>query len=281
MKIVHEQVVHQKGQSVSFFDSHHLPFNRPFHQHREWELLLILNGQGRLLCGDRIDRFSPGDIFLFSPWLPHSLQPHSEEQEPFSMFFQWSIESPVFRLPEIQKAQSFWKKASRGLRFSRSTSKNAEGLFLSASQANDRKKLNAFISIISNLIEDKESQMLAGPTFFTKQTFNKEDNTSLEDVILFIQTNYQKPILLKTIANYLEMHPQSFSRFFRKKMGITFQTYINHWRLSEAASQLTSTTRDISGIASSCGYTNLSNFNRQFKNYFFQAPRDYRNRLNN
>ena len=48
-------------------------------------------------------------------------------------------------------------------------------------------------------------------------------------------------------------------------------------RLDNAAKLLSNSNKNIAEISYSCGYNNLSNFNRQFKEKFNKSPRHYRN----
>ena len=53
--------------------------------------------------------------------------------------------------------------------------------------------------------------------------------------------------------------------------------YLLRLRLNAACTLLKNSTTSILEIAQRCGYNNLSNFNRQFKERFGVSPRDYRN----
>ena len=49
------------------------------------------------------------------------------------------------------------------------------------------------------------------------------------------------------------------------------------FRLKKAGEELRNTDRSVSEIAFNCGFRNLSNFNRHFKEYFGIVPKDFRN----
>ena len=46
-------------------------FNSPYHLHDEFELILIIRSHGKLYLGSNVVNFSDGDLFFFSPGLPH------------------------------------------------------------------------------------------------------------------------------------------------------------------------------------------------------------------
>ena len=65
-------------------------------------------------------------------------------------------------------------------------------------------------------------------------------------------------------------------RWFKKMTGDSFTSYVNDRRLAEAAEALRQTDDKILTISQDAGFTNLSNFNRQFKKRYGVTPREYR-----
>ena len=57
--------------------------------------------------------------------------------------------------------------------------------------------------------------------------------------------------------------------------------YLAQLRVKAACEALASSEKRISEIALSCGYGNLSNFNRQFKRIAGCTPREYRSQSSN
>ena len=53
--------------------------------------------------------------------------------------------------------------------------------------------------------------------------------------------------------------------------------YIMQFRLKKAGEELENADKSVSEIAFDCGFRNLSNFNRHFKEYFGVVPKDFRN----
>lgn len=47
-------------------------FEVPWHQHVEYELIAIFEGEGTCCIGNHIGRFGAGDIFLLGTKLPHT-----------------------------------------------------------------------------------------------------------------------------------------------------------------------------------------------------------------
>jgi AraC-like DNA-binding protein len=72
------------------------------------------------------------------------------------------------------------------------------------------------------------------------------------------------------------MSEGAFSRFFRTRTGKTLPNFLNELRVGRACRLLADPDTSITDIAMSCGYGNLSNFNRQFKRLKRITPREYR-----
>lgn len=58
------------------------------------------------------------------------------------------------------------------------------------------------------------------------------------------------------------MSEGQFCRFFKSQVHMTLIEYINYYRIGAACDQLLSSSEPVSSIATGCGYSNISYFNR-------------------
>jgi AraC-like DNA-binding protein len=66
------------------------------------------------------------------------------------------------------------------------------------------------------------------------------------------------------------------NRLFRKSVGQSCKSFLIKVRISHASRMLLETDRNIIDISWRCGFSNLSNFNRQFKALKGASPRQFR-----
>ena len=95
----------------------------------------------------------------------------------------------------------------------------------------------------------------------------------------FIHARIRSTINRREVAEVAALSEGAFSRFFRKCTGRTLPMYLNEIRLGIAARLLQETDLRVSEVASECGFTNLSNFNRQFYTCKHMTPMAFRRKI--
>ncbi len=116
----------------------------------------------------------------------------------------------------------------------------------------------------------------AGQTIPSKNEF--EQNTTYA-IVAYIERNYSNPALnLSVAATDLKMKENYLYHFISTRIGKTFASYLEEYRLDKAMQMLINN-KDLSinAIALQCGYTNPQTFRRAFNRRFHQLPSDVRN----
>ena len=83
-------------------------------------------------------------------------------------------------------------------------------------------------------------------------------------------------VLLKEIAITYQKNEKYIGRLFKKETGVTFNEYCMNMRLEKAEEFLLEGNSKIIDIAMSCGFDNISYFNRVFQKKHGMSPRAYR-----
>jgi AraC-like DNA-binding protein len=95
-------------------------------------------------------------------------------------------------------------------------------------------------------------------------------------VLSFIQANLGLDLRQKQVAQAVKMSPQSFSRFFKRFVGMTYIAYVNELRVRRVCRALLDSDETIAEAAYAAGFNNLSHFNCQFRRVKRMSPREYR-----
>jgi AraC-like DNA-binding protein len=72
------------------------------------------------------------------------------------------------------------------------------------------------------------------------------------------------------------MSEAAFCRYFKRNTHKTFSQFVNEIRISHATRLLMGKENNITDICYTCGFDNVSYFNRQFKIHQGITPREYR-----
>lgn len=112
---------------------------------------------------------------------------------------------------------------------------------------------------------------------YEKVEMTSELESDLGKITGYITKNYTNPDLsLVQVAAVVNINKKRVSALLKERYELSFKQYINGLRLTEAKRLLTETDRRISEIATSVGYTNVTHFNRVFKQAEEVSPKTYR-----
>src|SRR6185436_7902637 len=95
-----------------------------WHYHPEYQLTMVLRGQGKRFVGDDVSRFKPGDLVLTGPNLPHmwcssrNRDRGSRPHEAIIIQFPGTIfGGPFLELPEMAPVRRLLERSTLGIRF--------------------------------------------------------------------------------------------------------------------------------------------------------------------
>ncbi len=98
----------------------------------------------------------------------------------------------------------------------------------------------------------------------------------IKTMISFIEAHYHQSITLQEIADSTAVSKSECIRCFSKSIGRTPIQFLKEFRLQKAAELLYYTDMNISDIAFSCGFSEMSYFTRSFRNQYTTTPTEYR-----
>lgn len=277
-KASYEKVETLPGRSFAFREFDLPAFDSPWHFHPEFEMTLVTGGTGRRFVADHIAEYSPGDLVLLGPDLPHFWHSESSDKERSqSLVVQFQpgfLGDEFFDRPELDAVKKLLANASRGLRFTGRTQTRASHVLSTMATRSPQGQLLGLLEALDLLSRSLDVEVLATEGFAPALDTRTEERINQCQSYIFEHLN--NPIGLDDVAAHVNMSRSAFSRYFKRATGKTFSHFLNELRVGQACRALLDSDRSIAEIAYDSGFNNLSNFNRRFKNLRGISPRRYR-----
>ncbi len=128
--------------------------------------------------------------------------------------------------------------------------------------------------LMSHIINNCDNVIMEDP----RSAITNDDMERLESILGYINENMEEKITLQQLADREHISLYYLSHFFKDKLGLTFQEYINSIRVDKATSLLITTNDNITNIALQCGFSSTTYFNRLFKEVHGYTPSEYRDK---
>lgn len=311
----HEQKPHGTPDfPVEYFyiDASHPRYHMPFHWHKEWEIIHVLEGTFTAHADDAVFIAHAGDTVLIRDGMLHGGMPENCIYECFLFDLHGLFRNldmvkkylrPVYRqqiLPEIfypadrqpqvnDIIRSLTRAYSTSLRTALSNRATSSGAVSSGPPSaapqtgrtaqSDNPLGNPLELIVISSISQLFALILQEGCYEVSPLTQPERPHKIDlikSVLEYTELHYASPITLDDLAKVAGMNPKYFCRFFK---SITHQTpieYVNMYRIEKAAQMLHSTRLPITDICMECGFNDSSNFIKVFRKYKGMTPKQYR-----
>lgn len=99
----------------------------------------------------------------------------------------------------------------------------------------------------------------------------------MRNVFEYIMNYFDQDITLKAVSEVANMTKNAFCKYFKKRTNKTYIQFLSELRIENAYNLLQNKNEySIAEIAETSGFSNISNFNRQFKSALGMTPLVYR-----
>lgn len=283
MKPALEHLPREKDQSFvsKYFDYKYYP--TPWHYHPESEIVLVTESTGKRFIGNHISDFKPGNLALLGPNIPHTYRNEDKYYKEDSLlraksivihFTEDSLGSDFLKLPEAAVLCKLFEQSAYGLEINGKTNQKVSNKLIDIVSASGLKKWLCLVEILLNIAVANNDVIRITQSPYTG--YNEKESTRLCDVLNWIVANLENNITLNEASAIAQMNPNAFSRFFSLRTRKTFSEFVKELRLQKAAKLLIESELPVTQICFECGYNNISNFNRQFLNYYNMNPVKYK-----
>ena len=227
--------------------------------HNSFEFYYIIKGESCVTIGTQSINLKTGDCLLISPNLMHSLKQLSDEHHFFTAvfsadfvhsFFKNTSYIPFYKFVPEKETLDYWLK------------------YLIYTGTPDIYTLKACLYAVC--AQAVNLSPISTASFDTKFISLASD---------YIINHFNENFSRKDIASALNYEEHYFSRLFNENFGLTLGKYTNLLRFNQACEQLLHTENTIISIAFDCGFANVRNFNRIFKEFSGLTPKQYRSSI--
>lgn len=104
----------------------------------------------------------------------------------------------------------------------------------------------------------------------------EKDPALMYQIFHFVEKHFANECSLYDLSKSTGYDYSYLSRYFKKTVGISFNAYVTHFRLSNACYLLENTDAPIVQCAFESGFSSLRSFNRSFQKELHTTPTQYR-----
>ncbi len=247
-----------------------------WHYHPEIEITYFKSGTGLRFVGDSIKPFQAGDLVMTGENLPHDYISNEGDESIEAHVFQFS-KTLFQQFPECIALYPLFSTAAFGLKFDNYPVSIIEKI----EHFHTQTPIQQFIHLLEilNLLSEISTTEKLSSISFTSKTKNTQHQNKISIITKYITTHLDRPIALDEIAQFANMSPPSFCRWFKAAVGNSFVTYLNTARIERACQQLLQTEDSIGQIAFNNGFETIGHFNRVFKKLKTVPPSQYRKQI--
>ncbi|PUB24265.1 AraC-like DNA-binding protein [Promicromonospora sp. AC04] len=255
-----------------------------WNRHPEYELHLIRSSHGSFIIGDQIGRFGPGHVAMVGSGVPHDWMSDLDPGEVLvnrdvviQLHPDWLHQS-IEVIPELQEVAGLLELSQRGIEFLGETGRRAAELIEEVGRCTGTARIGALYTLLAFLAHAPESESPCINSTWIADSTSRESVAAVETGLAYILEDLRGHITAQRAAELAYLSQPSFSKHFKRASGLSFTEMVRRLRIAQACRLLVSTDLKVARICEEVGYTNLSNFNRQFLAEMGVTPREYRRR---
>ncbi|NBI90310.1 AraC family transcriptional regulator [Lachnospiraceae bacterium] len=261
---------------IAFYhvDHNHPRYEMPFHWHKEYEIVKIIEGTFRLMLADSEIVAGPGENFFIPSGILHGGVPENCIYE--CLVFDLDI---LFLHTDV--CRQYLKKIKHQDVIVHPLITAAEHSLCSIIDrifsSMEKMPCGYELSVIGSLFE--MFGLIFREKYYTESTSGCEPPfrhmEQLKPVFEYIEKHYSSGITLQQLSQISGMSPKYFCRYFQAIAHKTPVDYLNYYRIERSCALLSATDAPITSVAYDCGFNDCSYFIKLFKRYKHITPKQY------
>lgn len=256
----------QRGTPDFPAELYHLDYNHPRYQmcahwHSEFELMRVISGKLRLFLNECEYLLQEGDSVVVPGGIIHSAQAENCVYE--CIVFSPSL---MYVSPQCRSIVKSYVQQSRFYKNNDTMNEVFESIF-HKEKGFEFDFLSGVYKLLSDITKNTQEISL--------HTVKNEKYEKIKSALVLIEESYASHLTLAELAQSCKMSPNYFCRFFKEMTQQTPFDYINIYRINVACEMIAAGQKNITEIAFSCGFNDLSYFIKIFKRYKGISPKAY------
>lgn len=267
---------------IRYHPNHRLNF--PLHFHDEYELCLMEHICGKRTVGNLVEDFGKSDLSLIGPDVLHCYKRGEDYKDTVCegiiiQFGKNLLHSDILNTHQFRDIKNLLEKAAVGIQFSEEATASVREKLYKLVELKDFSSVILFFEILNELAVSENQRVLIPAKLEDCGEISIQQSRRINKIMQYVESHYQQKITLEQIGALIGMSPSSVSRFFKQRTRHRFWDYLNNYRVKKATKMLMETNYSVSEICYECGFNNISNFNRVFKEKMQFTPSDYRKKI--
>lgn len=247
----------------------------PITWHEQLEILVFLAGSGTCVCDCRRIPCGAGDIILINPCEPHTVECASGTLRYHCLMIDPSLYD---RRDDVCSMRYLNAVTERKVRFNNSVGDNSDirSLIEEILEESLERETGCELVIKGDILRLFAELYRHEQMCDSVQVGKSYDMDQLTPAMRYIADHYASDVTLADLAGACCMNASYFCRRFHTLTGRTAMSYLNEYRLSKAQAMLMNTSKSVSEIAQTTGFSDSSYFTRVYRALYGMSPSEAR-----
>lgn len=257
-------------------------FTAPYHFHPEYELTLIVQGEGQRFVGKQIASFGPGDLVLLGPDLPHCWLSRDRGDEAVceAVVIQFGEQIngiDFFSAPEFRQVRKLLQRARSGLQPGAADKDWLAPAMMALIDKTPLERLTGLFSLLDRLSTSTGLKPI--DSMFANHAYSQHETARFQRVFAYLIAHFREEVTLRDVAGVANMSPTAFCRYIKSVTQKTLVELLIDMRIHYATQLLTETDLPIQAIVFDAGFGDVPYFNRVFRKHKQMSPLTYRKKM--
>ncbi len=255
-------------------------------RHRYFEVLYLCSGSANCHIQDRLLPFHEGDLAIIGSTLYHRIECQSSTPVTIAaLFFEPDLircdgasDSTEYLAPFLLQDEDFPHivPAETGVPRQVLDMMLRMRSELPATSARGKLALKTYTKMLLMLLVNQYASYAGTAETYQRQQHNLE---RLRPLFRYLGENCGNQVQVREASRICGMSESHFMSLFKRVTGLSFVTYLNHFRIERAQALLAKTEESMADISQQVGFCDQSYFGTVFRRIVGLTPANYRKRI--